>query len=142
MALEQTRALISALAGALGLASLPQGDDGGWQLAVGGVTDVLLYGGDDVTLLVVAAVASLPRDLDRGLVSWLLRNNLFDAATAPFVTAVDDDGALVFWGRLRIADIDGATLATVIDRVAEHVEMMRAEIGGTAPGQLIRPAAR
>ena len=74
--------------------------------------------------------------------SWLLRNNLFDAATAPFVTAVDDDGALVFWGRLRIADIDGATLATVIDRVAEHVEMMRAEIGGTPPGQLIRPAAR
>lgn len=128
MALERTRELIAALATALGLPSLPQGDDGGWQLTVGGQTDVYLYGGDDVTILVIAAIAPLPQDVEYALMLWLLRRNLFDSDITPFVVAADEAGGLVLWGRLRIAEIDGATLASVIDRVAEQVETMRAEI--------------
>jgi len=118
------------LAKAIGLKSLPQDDSGGFHLVIGAATDIFIYGGDDATILIVAPVAPLPQEPEYGLVVYLLRNNLFDSDTAPFQTAVDDDGALIFWGRVRIADFTGATLATLLDRIAARVEEMRGEVGG------------
>jgi hypothetical protein len=129
-ALDKTRLLIAKLAKQIGLKSLPSDDSGGYRLTIGASTEVFIYGGDDVTILVVAPVAPLPRDVEYGLAVYLLRGNLFDADTAPFQIAVDDGGVLIFWGRVRIADFDGATLATLLDRVAAKVEEIRGEVGG------------
>lgn len=130
-ALDRTRALIAELAAALGLASLPADDDGGYHLKVGAAaSDILIYGGDDETILVVAPVAPLPTTPEYGTMVYLLRNNMFDSPLAPFQVAVDDEGALLLWGRMPIAGLTGATLASVIDGLAEQVEEMRAEVGG------------
>jgi hypothetical protein len=129
-ALERTRALMSGLAVAIGLNALPSDDSGGFHLTVGAAVDILIYGGDDETILVVAPVAPLPLAPEYGLVLYLLRSNLFDSDVAPFQIAVDDGGALIFWGRVRIVDFDGPSLAALIDRIATRVAAIRAEVGG------------
>lgn len=129
-ALVRTRALIADLATAIGLPSLPPDDSGGFHLTIGKATDIFIYGGDDVTILIVAPVAPLPLEPEYGLVVYLLRNNLFDSDVAPFQIAVDDGGALIFWGRMTIADFNGASLAALIDRVATRVEEIRDEVAG------------
>lgn len=129
-ALTRTRALMAELAKAIGLAALLQDDTGGFRVTVGEATEILLYGGDDETILIVAPVAPLPREPDYGLVLYLLRSNLFDSDVAPFQIAVDDDGALIFWGRLAIADLTGPMLAALLDRIAARVALIRGEVGG------------
>lgn len=128
--LERTRALIADLAQALGLPDLPPDNSGGVQVTIGEDTDVFLYGGDDVTVLIVAPVAALPREAEYGLTLYLLRANMFDAPTHPFRIAADEAGALVFWARLPIAEFDGASLAVLLGRVAEQVTAIRAEVEG------------
>ncbi len=83
-------------------------------------------------MLIVAPVAPLPMEPGYGLVVYLLRSNLFDSDVAPFQIAADDTGALVFWGRVRIDAMTGTTLASLIDRVAERVTLIRGEIAGAA----------
>jgi hypothetical protein len=129
-ALDRTRALIADLAAAVGLPSLPADAAGGYHLTIGAGADVYVYGGDDETILVVAPVGPLPVHPEYGLAVWLLRKNLYDSDWAPFQIAVDDAGVLIFWGRLAIADLTGATLATVLDRVAALVGEIRVEVGG------------
>ncbi len=129
-ALPHTRALIAELATAIGLAALPPDDSGGFHLMIGSTADIYLYGGDDATILIVAPIGPLPEAPEYGLVTYLLRSNLFDSDVAPFQVAVDDGGVLTFWGRVRIADVDGAALAGLVERVATRVGEIRAEIGG------------
>ena len=131
MALDRTNALMAELAKALGIAGLPPGD-GSWQLSVGDDADVFIQGGDDATILVVVPIAALPRELEYGLITYLLRRNMYDSPTAPFQVAVDDAGSLLFWGRLPTAELDGASLAAVIDGVAAAAAEMRPELLGTA----------
>ena len=116
------------LAAALGLPTLPQDDTGGFRLTVGEKTEVLLYGGDDESLLIIAPIAPLPMEPSYGLVVYLLRSNLFDSDVAPFQIAVDDGGSLIFWGRIRIAEMTGAALASLIDRLAERVTLIAGEV--------------
>jgi hypothetical protein len=141
-ALVRTRALITELAAALDITALLPDDSGGFHLTIGTKTDVYLYGGDDETILVVAPVATLPLEPEYGLVIYLLRNNLFDSDMTPFQTACDDGGALILWGRLKITDLDGAVLAGVVDRLAERVETIRAEVEGASESAEAVPAKR
>ena len=123
--LEKTKALIGDFAAALGLETLPPDDDGGYQVTVGDDTDVMFYGGDDETVLVVAPIAPLPRNPEYGTVMYLLRNNLFNSSIMPFQVAADDEGGLVLWARLAIADLTGDSLASIVKGLAEEVEEMR-----------------
>lgn len=132
-ALERTRALMEATAAAIGLPGLPADDTGGYHLKIGAETDIFIYGGDDETILIVAPIGPLPRATDYALVVYLLQRNRFDADTAPFQIAADEVGTLIFWGRLRIADLDGALLAAVLDRVAQRVREIAAEVAQAGP---------
>ena len=131
-ALTRTSALMTELAAAIGLPTLPRDDTGGFRLTVGADIEILIYGGDDETVLIVAPVAPLPMEPSYGLVLYLLRSNLFDSDVAPFQIAADDGGALVFWGRVRIAEMTGAALAALIDRVAARTTLIRGEVTGAA----------
>jgi len=130
--LHRTAALIAELASAIGLPALPPGDDGGYQLTVGEGTDVLIYGGDDETILVVAPVMALPLQPDYGLMLYLLGINMFDSPLLPFHVAVDDGGGLILWSRLPIDRLDGSSLASVMNGLALQVEAMRMELLGEA----------
>jgi len=127
-ALTRTRALMADLATALGLPTLPQDDTGGFRLTVGEATEVLLYGGNDESLLIIAPIAQLPTEPSYGLVVYLLRSNLFDSDVAPFQIAVDDGGSLIFWGRIPIAEMTGAALASLIDHLAGRVSLIAGEV--------------
>jgi Tir chaperone protein (CesT) family len=130
MALERTKSLIAELATALGLPALAPDDTGGYHVTAGAGIDIYLYGGDDEEILIVAPLAPLPREPEYGLVLYLLRTNLFDSDVQPFQIATDNAGVLIFWGRVRIADLDGSRLAQLIDRVAARAGEIRTEIGG------------
>jgi hypothetical protein len=127
-ALDRTRALIAEFGSVLGLDSLPPDENGGYHLTVGADTDIMIYGGDDETVLVVAPVAPLPHRPEYGLMVYLLRNNMFDSPVAPFQVAVDDEGALILWARLPLAELSGSRLASIIRGLAEQVGEMRGEI--------------
>ena len=131
-ALDRTRALIADLATAIGLPSLPADATGGYHVTIGDGADIYIYGGDDETILVVAPIGPLPLEPEYGLMVWLLRKNLYDSDWAPFQIAADDTGVLIFWGRLGIADLTGATLGAVLDRIAALLGEIRAEVGGEA----------
>ena len=126
--LDKTRALIAQLAAALGLPSLPSDNNNGTPLEIDGRT-VLIYGGDDESILLVAPVAPLPEEPGYGLTAYLLRKNLFQSDLAPFQVALDDGGTVVVWGRLQIADLDGAVLAAVLKRLAQRVGDIAGEMG-------------
>jgi hypothetical protein len=127
--LDRTRALIADLAKVIGLPDIPQDETGGWHLTVGDDGDVYLFGGDDEQILMVVPIAPLPTRPQFALVNYLLRSNMFDSDMAPFQIATDESATLVQWGRLRIADIDGTTLAKIIDNVSARATSLRGEIG-------------
>ena len=129
--LDRTRALMTELGSVIGLPDLPQDASGGYRLVVAGSTEVLIYGGDDVTILVVAPIAPLPVAPGYALVNYLFRINMFNADTMPFVTAVDEAGTLVFWGRIAIDDFDGTSLARLVDNVADKATELRKEVAQT-----------
>ncbi len=128
--LEQTRALYAALAKALGVASLPQDNDGAVALTVGEDSQVLMYGEDDTTILIVAPVAELPRRTDHGTVLWLLRRNFYDSDLAPFCVAADTGGHVVLWGRIPVAGMTGELLASLLDQLGTEARRTREELGG------------
>ena len=99
MPLTKTRALMADLAKELKLPGLPQDDTGGFELTIGDDTTVLIYGGDDETMLVISPIGPLPDTPDYGLVSYLLRQNMFNSDVAPFQVAVDDGGGVILWAR-------------------------------------------
>ena len=129
-ALPRTRALMTELAAALGLASLPADDSGGYHFTIGADTEIYIFGGDDKSFLMIAPVAPLPREPGYGLVVYLLRNNMFSSDDAPFQIAVDEGGTVLFWGRLNIAEFSGAVLGALIECVVERVAEIRGEIQG------------
>jgi Tir chaperone protein (CesT) family len=126
--LDQTRSLVADLASALKIGALPPDASGGYQLTIGGTTTLLIYGGDDETILLIAPLGKLPRHPEYGLVLYLLRANMFNSDLTPFRVAVDGAGGLIAWGRLRIADFSGARLAALIGVLADRIEAMRAEL--------------
>lgn len=130
--LEKTKALIMELATALGMEAPPPDDDGGYQIVVGEDTDVMIYGGDDETVLIVAPIAQLPRNPEYGTVIYLLRNNMFDSPIMPFQVAVDDEGGVILWARLPIAELSGDSLASIVKGLDEQVAEMRGELDEAA----------
>jgi hypothetical protein len=125
--LDRTRALIADLARALGLAELPPDNDNGYKLIIRERT-LSLYGSDDESILLVAPLVPLPTDPGYGLTAYLLRKNLFQSDIAPFQVALENAGNLLIWGRLAVADLDGPTLAAVLNRLAERAAEMAGEI--------------
>jgi Tir chaperone family protein CesT len=125
--LDRTRALIADLAGVIGVPELPQDASGGYRLTIG-EDDVLLYGGDDEQILVVAPIGKMPVEPDYAVVSYLLQANMFNSETMPFVIAMDDAGNLLQWAKLRIADFNGTTLATVLENLADRSAELRGEL--------------
>jgi hypothetical protein len=105
--LDKTMALISGLASAIGLAALPRGEDGGYRIILSEDTDVLVYGGDDETILVVAPIMKLPFKSDYAVTLYLLRVNMIDSPIEPFQVAADAAGGLILWARLPVARLAG-----------------------------------
>ena len=133
--LTNTRALYAELAKALGVASLPPDENGGVQLTVGDDITVVMYGQDDLTLLVVVPIAPLPRQPEFGVMAWLLRRNLYDSELAPFCIATDANATLVLWGRVPVPGLTGAALAGLIDAVAAEAVRIRDEVEGEGEGE-------
>lgn len=132
MPLTQTRALIAALATAMQVPSLPPDNNGGIQLTIGENTNVLLYGGDDITLLAVAPLGPLPLPPGAAVTTYLLRLNMFNSAIEPFRVGLDEGGGLILWARLTIADFTGETLANLVDALADRVADIRQQLYGGA----------
>lgn len=128
MPLTKTRALIADLASATGSGELQADDNGGFQLTIGGDVPVLLYGGDDATLLVVLPVCPLPPQPDYATVAYLLGLNTMQSAITPFQIGMDEGGGLILWARLPIAALDGEALAGVVDALADSVTEIRQEL--------------
>jgi hypothetical protein len=126
-ALERTRALMDDLAGVIGVPELPQDPTGGYRLTIGD-GDVLIYGGNDEDILVVAPIGKLPVEPDYAVVSYLLQGNMFNSDYMPFVIAMDEGGALIQWAKLRIADFDGTKLATLLENLADRSAELRGEM--------------
>jgi len=126
--LPKTRALYDELAKELRVSSLPIDQNGGVQLTVGESTTVVMYGENDLSLLIVAPIAALPRKPEYGLMSWLFRKNLYDSNLAPFCLATDANSNLVLWGRVPVASLTGVSLAGLIDSLASESETIRDEI--------------
>ena len=127
--LERTRALYDELAATLGLPALTPDDNGGIQLTIGADATVILFGENDVTLLVVAPIAPLPEQPDYATTLWLLRKNMYDSGIAPFALACDVGGNLVLWGRVPLDGLTGARLAGLLDALAAETGGIRREIG-------------
>ena len=130
--LDRTRALYADLAKALGTDSLPPDNNGAIQLTIG-EQNVILMGQDDVTIMVVAPVGELPRELEYGAMLWLVRRNLYDSDIAPFTAACDAAGTVILWARIDIEGQTGETLATLLDAVAEEAARTFAELTGEEP---------
>lgn len=126
--LPKTRALYDELAKELSVSSLPIDQNGGVQLTVGETTTVVMYGESDLSLLIVAPIAALPREPEYGLMAWLFRKNLYDSSLAPFRIATDANANLLLWGRVPLSDLTGASLAGLIDSLASEIETIRDEI--------------
>ena len=125
--LDQTRALIAELAGVIGLPDIPQDETGGFHLTIG-EEDIYIFGGDDEFILLVVPIGKLPEHPQYAVVNYLLHSNMFNSDFAPFVIATDDSGTLIQWGRLRIEDFDGQTLAKAIDNLADRAAKLRGEL--------------
>ena len=128
--LERTRALYAALAQALRADSLPADNDGALALTIGEDSQVLIYGTDDISLLIVATVAPLPRRPDHGTMLWLLRQNFYDSDLAPFCAAADAAGHVVLWGRVPVEGMTGELLASLLDRLGTEAGRARGELAG------------
>jgi hypothetical protein len=127
--LARTHALIDELAHTIGLDGLPPEPEGGWHLSIGEADDVYLYGGgEDDELIVVMPIAPLPSTPSFAAMQYLLRTNLFDSDASPFQIATDESAMVVQWGRLDIADLTGATLARIIDNLAERADTIRTHL--------------
>jgi hypothetical protein len=123
--LEQTRALFADLATALAIPALMPDANGGIQLSIGADNNVILFGENDITLLVVVPVAAVPKTPDYGTVTWLLGRNFYTSDLAPFRIACDESGTLVIWGRIPVEGLTGTQLAAVIDAVAAEAGRIR-----------------
>jgi hypothetical protein len=127
---RRTQALYADLAKALGLQALPADANGGIQLSVGDASTVILFAENNETLLVAAPVAALPKRPDYGMALWLLRCNFYDSPIEPFRVACDTEGNIILWGRLPMAGLTGAALATLIDAVSTEAARVREEVAG------------
>ncbi len=127
---ERTRELYAELAATLGLPELTPDVNGGVQLDVGDDTTVILFGENDVGLLVVIPIMQLPDDVSPGVTLWLLRRNFYDSGIAPFALACDAAGTLVLWGRVPMEGLTGERLAGLIDAVAAEARTVRGEVEG------------
>ena len=134
MALTKTRSLMADFATAMQIPGVPQDDSGAFALVVGEDTDVLMYGEDDESLLVVAPIGPLPPEPGAGLTIYLLRQNMFNSDITPFQVSLDDSGGVILWGRLQIEDFTGETLAGLVGALAEKVADLKAEVVGDDEG--------
>jgi hypothetical protein len=123
--LTRTRDLIANISDALGVPPLTRGNNGEYSLTAGENTEVMIFGGGDETILIVAPLAELPRPADRAVTTYLLRHNMFDSALLPFHVALDEDGGLILWARLRIDDLSGESLASLVHALGCKIAEMR-----------------
>ena len=130
--LDRTRALFADLAKALGTDTLPPDNNGAVQLSIGDQS-VILMGQDDVTIMVVAPIAALPRELEYGAMLWLLRRNLYNSDIAPFTAACDAAGQVILWARIDIEGQTGESLAGLIDALATEATLTFSELTGEEP---------
>jgi hypothetical protein len=121
-------ALLASLAEATGAGTPPAGADGGVQFTVGGDTNIVLFGEDPDTLLLAAPVVELPKTADYGVALWLLRQDFYDSAIAPFRLGCDQAGTLVLWGRMPVEGMTGEQLAKVLDAMATEADRIRGEL--------------
>jgi hypothetical protein len=124
----RTQALLEDLGRVLGLASAPRDGTGGVRLTLGGAVEVSIYEDHDDALLVVCPIAAMPRTVERALALSLFQDSLFSSDCAPFVIAADETGMLLLWGRLWTDDLDGSSLASLIEAVAGKVAELRATL--------------
>jgi len=127
-AIETTAQLLADLAKVIGMKELVLDANKGCHLTIGDDNDAYLYDIGDARVLVVVPVAKLPLKPDYALVSYLFRSNLFDSEFTPFQIATDDDGMILQWARLNVADYDGTILAKAIDNLAARATKLRGEI--------------
>ena len=125
---QSTQDLYADLAKTLGLASLPADAQGSVQLNVGEDSTVILFAEDPQSVMLVCPVMALPAEIDYGRVLWLLRRNFYDSPLAPFRVGCDTAASLVIWGRVPVAGLTGAELASLIDAVAAEAVLMREEV--------------
>jgi hypothetical protein len=128
--LDEITVLIGELASAIGLATPPPRDDGGYRIILGEDTDVLIYVGNDETILVIVPIMKLPFQSDYAVALYLLRVNMIDSPIEPFRAAADAAGGLVLWARLPIARLDGPSLAALTSALVEYVTDIRKELEG------------
>ena len=128
--LERTRAVYGELARALGTEELVADDNGAVRLEVGDGARIMLFGEQDVTLLLVAPVAPLPPATSYATMSWLLKRNFYTSDMAPFRVACDEAGTVVIWGRMPVEGLTGAALANVIDAVAAEARQVGEALEG------------
>jgi hypothetical protein len=126
---KRTQSLYAALAKALGLATLPADANGGLQLTVGDNSTVRLFAEDEFTLMMVAPVMSLPKNVNYGTTLWLLRRNFYDSPIAPFRVSCDTAGSIIVWGRVPVEGMTGESLARLIDALATESASIRKELG-------------
>jgi hypothetical protein len=127
--LDQTTALIRGFASAVGVAALPTEDGGGYRITVGEDTHVLVYGGDDETILIVAPIMKLPFWSDYAVALYLLRINMIDSPVEPFRVAADAAGGLILWARLPIEQLV-SSFAVLANGLGRYVAVIRTEFEG------------
>jgi hypothetical protein len=128
--LTKTHDLYTDLAKALGVAELQPDANGGIQLSVGEDTTVVLFGQNDVDLLVVVPIVALPQEPGYALVSWLLKRNFYDSDLLPFRIACDKNSNLILWGRVELEGQTGERLKGLLNVLATEVARIRVEISG------------
>lgn len=128
--LAKTHALYADLARTLGVTELVPDAHGGIELSVGSDATVVLYGTNDVDLLVVAPVAALPSEPGYALASWLLKRNFYDSDLLPFRLACDKQSNVILWGRVPLEGQTGERLSGLINVVATQAGRIRTEMTG------------
>jgi hypothetical protein len=136
---DRTATLVAELAKLLRLPALARNEDGGFYLRVGRKADIYIYGGDEDMILILSPVAPLPKKPEYALMLYLLGSNSFDSDAWPFLVSVDRAGMVGFWGRVRIDDLTGASLADLIQRVADRTVKIRREIESGNPDPDSKP---
>jgi Tir chaperone protein (CesT) family len=125
---ESIQKLYAELAKELGVDTIPADANGIVQLTIGENSTLVLVPEAADRLMVLSPVCTLPAQLDRGRVQWLLHRNFHNSELAPFRIACDDAGTVVIWGRIPVEGMSGENLAGWLDAVGAEGDLIRGEL--------------